>query len=71
MHEISQIPKGFRSTPDKVGLCGITKAKLAGTWYIAVTFAFSAGTARKSRSREGDNLSRAHRRVQPKPGSIT
>lgn len=26
MHEISQI----RSTPDKVGLCGITKAMLAG-----------------------------------------
>ncbi len=29
MHEISQIPKGFRSTPVKVGLCGITKAMLA------------------------------------------
>ncbi len=53
MHEISQI----RSTPDKVGLCGITKAMLAGTWYIAVTFAFSAGTARKSRAQEGDNPS--------------
>ena len=57
MHEISQIPKGFRSTPDKVGLCGIIKAMLAGTWYIAVTVAFSAGTARKSRAQEGDNPS--------------
>ena len=57
MHEISQIPHGFRSTPDKVGLCGIIKAMLAGTWYIAVTVAFSAGTARKSRAQEGDNPS--------------
>ena len=41
--------------PDKCR--GITKAMLAGIWYRAVTFAFSAGTARKSRAQEGDNPS--------------
>lgn len=49
MHEISQI----RSTPDKVGLCGITKAMLAGT----ATFHSPAG-----------NLGQAKKELIARPG---